>query len=219
MHGRDGARARDARRRPNNLPLRQILWLPEKIGGLGLMPAALLPDKVVGLKAITFFPGNEGTELDTHQGAVLLFEAERGRLLAILDATSITAIRTAAVSGVATRLLAKEDAGDLAIIGSGVQARTHLEAMTIARRIRRVRVAGKDRQRAEAFAARSRRGMASASRSRKTSARPFSAPTSSARRPPRAIPFFSETGSPPARTSTRSVRASRTPASSTRRPS
>jgi ornithine cyclodeaminase len=136
------------------LPLRQILWLPEKIGGFGLMPAALLPDKVVGLKAITFFPGNEGTELDTHQGAVLLFEAERGRLLAILDATSITAIRTAAVSGVATRLLAREDAGDLAIIGSGVQARTHLEAMTIARRIRRVRVAGKDKDRAKAFAAR-----------------------------------------------------------------
>ena len=61
------------------LPLRQILWLPEKIGGFGLMPAALLPDRVVGLKAITFFPGNEGTELDTHQGAVLLFEAGRQR--------------------------------------------------------------------------------------------------------------------------------------------
>src|SRR5512143_2283695 len=77
------------------LPLRSILWLPEKIGGLGLMPAALLPERVAGVKVITFFPGNEGTELDTHQGAVLLFEAERGRLLAMLDATSITAIRTA----------------------------------------------------------------------------------------------------------------------------
>ncbi len=85
------------------LPLRSILWLPEKIGGLGLMPAALLPERVAGVKVITFFPGNEGTELDTHQGAVLLFEAERGRLLAVIDATSITAIRTAAVSGVATR--------------------------------------------------------------------------------------------------------------------
>lgn len=136
------------------LPLRAILWLPEKVGGLGLMPAALLPERVVGLKAITFFPGNEGTELDTHQGAVLLFEAERGSLLAIIDATSITGIRTAAVSGVATRLLAREDAGDLAIIGSGVQARTHLEAMMIARRIRRVRVASKDRDKAKAFAAR-----------------------------------------------------------------
>jgi alanine dehydrogenase len=136
------------------LPLRSILWLPERVGGLGLMPAALLPERVVGLKAITFFPGNEGTELDTHQGAVLLFEAERGRLLAVMDATSITAIRTAAASGVATRLLAREDAGDLAILGSGVQARTHLEAMKIARPIYRVRVASKDLDRAKAFAAR-----------------------------------------------------------------
>ncbi len=136
------------------LPLRNILWLPQKIGGLGLMPAALLPDHAVGVKVITFFPGNEGTELDTHQGAVLLFESERGKLLAVIDATSITAIRTAAVSGVATRLLARQDAGDLAIIGSGVQARTHLEAMGIARKIRRVRVASKDLERAKAFAAR-----------------------------------------------------------------
>src|SRR6266545_7446347 len=136
------------------LPLRSILWLPEKVGGFGLMPAALLPERVVGVKAITFFPGNEGTELDTHQGAVLLFEAERGKLLAILDATSITAIRTAAVSGVATKALALEDAGDLAIIGSGVQARTHLEAMRVARKLRRVRVASKDLERARAFAGR-----------------------------------------------------------------
>ena len=136
------------------LPLRSILWLPERIGGLGLMPAALLPERVVGLKAITFFPGNEGTELDTHQGAVLLFESERGRLLAVMDATSITAIRTAAASGVATRLLAREDAGDLAILGSGTQARTHLEAMKVARTLRRVRVASKDMDRARSFAAR-----------------------------------------------------------------
>lgn len=136
------------------LPLRSILWLPERVGGLGLMPAALLPERAVGLKAITFFPGNEGTELDTHQGAVLLFEAEHGRLLAVMDATSITAIRTAAASGVATRLLAREDAGDLAILGSGVQARTHLEAMKIARPLHRVRVAGKDLDRAKVFAAR-----------------------------------------------------------------
>ncbi len=136
------------------LPLRSILWLPEKVGGLGLMPAALLPGRVTGVKVITFFPGNEGTELDTHQGAVLLFEAERGRLLAVVDATSITAIRTAAVSGVATRLLAREDAGDLALLGSGTQARTHLEAMRAARRIRRVRVASKGLERARSFAAR-----------------------------------------------------------------
>ena len=136
------------------LPLRAILWLPEKVGGLGLMPAALLPERVAGVKVITFFPGNEGTELDTHQGAVLLFEAERGRLLAVMDATSITAVRTAAASGVATRLLAREDAGDLAILGSGTQARTHLEAMMVARPLRRVRVASQDMERARSFAAR-----------------------------------------------------------------
>ncbi len=136
------------------LPLRSIVWLPEKVGALGLMPGYLEPQKVIGLKAITFFPGNEGTELDAHQGAVLLFEAERGQLLAVIDATSITAIRTAAVSAVATRLLAREDAGDLALVGSGVQARTHLEAMLLVRRIRRVRVASKDLDKAQAFAAR-----------------------------------------------------------------
>jgi len=136
------------------LPLRNIVWLPENVGALGLMPAALLPSRVVGVKVVTFFWGNEGTELDTHQGAVLLFEAERGRLLAVIDATSITAIRTAAVSGVATRLLAQPDAANLALIGSGVQARTHLEAMMLARPIRRVRVASRQLERARGFAAR-----------------------------------------------------------------
>ena len=134
------------------LPLRSILWLPGKVGALGLMPAALGLDKVLGVKAVTFFHGNEGTELDTHQGAVLLFEAEHGRLLALIDATSITAIRTAAVSGVATKLLAREDAGDLALVGSGVQARTHLEAMLLARKLRRVRVASHSMDRAKRFA-------------------------------------------------------------------
>lgn len=139
------------------LPLRSILWLPGKTGALGLMPAAITPDKVLGVKVISFFHGNEGTELDTHQGAVLLFEAERGRLLAIIDATSITAIRTAAVSGVATKLLARDDAGDLALIGSGVQARTHLEAVMQVRKVRRVRVASQSFDRAKRFAERETR--------------------------------------------------------------
>jgi alanine dehydrogenase len=133
------------------LPLRSILWLPDRTGALGLMPASIATDKVLGVKVISFFHGNEGSELDTHQGAVLLFEAERGRLLAVIDATSITAIRTAAVSGVATKLLAREDAGDLAIIGSGVQARTHLEAVLQVRKLRRVRVASLSFDRAKRF--------------------------------------------------------------------
>lgn len=136
------------------LPLRPVLWLPEKVGALGMMPAYLGNIKAMGLKVVSVFPGNHGTEYDSHQGAVMLFETEHGRLLALMDATEITAIRTAAVSGVATRLLARADAGDLAILGSGVQARTHLEAMLLARPIRRVRVWSQNRDHAARFAER-----------------------------------------------------------------
>ncbi|HTR03080.1 MAG TPA: ornithine cyclodeaminase family protein [Thermoanaerobaculia bacterium] len=136
------------------MPQRQIVWLPDRTGALGLMPAHLTGLGAIGLKAVTFFPRNEGTDLDSHQGAVLLFEAGRGRLLAIIDATSVTAVRTAAVSALATRHLAREDAGDLALLGSGVQARTHLEAMRLVRNVRRVRVASKTPARAKAFAER-----------------------------------------------------------------
>ena len=113
------------------LPLRQIMWLDDRVGALGVMPSHWESVGKIGLKAVTFFPGNEGTEHDTHQGAVLLYETRRGRLVAMVDATSITAIRTAAVSGVATKLLAREDAKTLALIGSGVQANMHLDAMTV----------------------------------------------------------------------------------------
>jgi len=135
-----------------DMPVRQILWLAEKRGALGLMPAHLGGLAALGLKAVTFFPRNEGTDLDSHQGAVLLFETGRGRLLAIIDATSITSVRTAAVSGLATRLLAKPDASDLALVGSGVEARTHLEAMLVVRTLKRIRVASKTFERAKNFA-------------------------------------------------------------------
>jgi len=134
------------------LPLRSILWTPERNGAIGMMPG-YLPDRL-GAKLVTVFPGNHGTELDSHQGVVLLFEARRGSLLAILDATEITAIRTAAVTALATRLLAREGAGDLALFGSGTQARTHLEAMLAIRRLRRVRVWSRHPENARAFAER-----------------------------------------------------------------
>src|SRR5688572_16237518 len=133
------------------LPLRQAMWLPDRSGLLGLMPAHLGPPRTVGIKVITLMPGNHGTELDAHQGAVLLFEAERGRLLAVVDASSITRIRTGAASAVATRALARDDAGDLAILGTGVQAVSHLEAMLLAREIRRVRVWSRSADHARAF--------------------------------------------------------------------
>ncbi len=122
------------------LPLRQVLRLPDGKSAFAVMPAYVGAPKAVGAKVITVFPDNHGTKLDSHQGAVLLFEAEHGSLLAVMDASSITAIRTAAVSGLATRLLAREGAAEVAILGTGVQARTHLEAMCAVRPVRRVRV-------------------------------------------------------------------------------
>lgn len=133
-------------------PLRSMLFNGDRSGLFGMMPAFLGSPAAIGMKAVTVFPGNHGTELDSHQGVVLLFEPVRGRLLAVVDASEITALRTAAVSGLATRLLARPEAGDLAILGSGVQARTHLEAMLAVRRIRRVRVWSRTVEHAERFA-------------------------------------------------------------------
>jgi ornithine cyclodeaminase len=134
------------------LPLRPVMWLPEKVGALGMMPGYLGDVATMGVKVVSVFPGNHGTEYDSHMGTVLLFETTHGQLQAILDASQITATRTAGVTGAATRLLAREDAGDLAILGSGVQARSHLEAMLAVRRIRRIRVWSRNYDHAIQFA-------------------------------------------------------------------
>jgi len=136
------------------LPLRPVLWLPEKYGALGMMPSYLGNIKTMGLKVVSVFPHNHGTEYDSHQGAVLVFETVHGQLLSIMDSSSITGIRTGAVSGIATRLLAREDAHTLAILGSGVQARSHLAAMLQARKIERVSVWSRNADHSEAFAER-----------------------------------------------------------------
>jgi ornithine cyclodeaminase len=125
-------------------PLRTIVRPPGAAGLLGLMPSYSFGERpAFGLKAICVFHGNAARGLDSHQGAVLLFSAETGELLSVVNASAVTAVRTAAVSGVATRALAREDAGDLAVVGAGVQARTHVEAMSQVRRIRRCRVASR----------------------------------------------------------------------------
>src|SRR5947208_9273928 len=138
------------------LPLRQVLMLPGGRGAFAAMPAHLAAPAALGIKVISVFPGNHGTELDSHQGAVLLFDTERGRLLAIMDASSITAIRTAAVSAVATRALARKDASRLGLLGTGVQAATHLEAMALVRPLRRVRVWSRNEDHVARFVARGR---------------------------------------------------------------
>jgi len=119
-------------------PLRSANWLADNRGILLAMPA--LTEEAMAIKVITVMPGNHGSPYDSHMGAVILFDSQYGRPLALMDATEITANRTAAVSGVATRALAREDAGDLAILGTGVQARSHLQAILEARPLRRVRV-------------------------------------------------------------------------------
>ena len=133
-------------------PLRWGVRLPGGRGLLGLMPGYLDEPEALGLKAVAIFPGNHGSKYDAHQGVVVLFDPEIGVPTAIMDASEITAIRTAAASGVATRLLAREAADTLAIIGSGVQARTHLEAMFVARPIRTVRLFSPHRDHCERLA-------------------------------------------------------------------
>ena len=135
------------------MPLRQMMALPDSGNIMGLMPSYLGGIGSLGVKVITIFPENHGTEYDSHQGVVLLFDAKRGLLRAIVDGTTVTAVRTAAASGVATRCLARPDARDLAIIGSGTQAGSHLKAMLAVRNIQRVRVFSRTRTNAEAFAA------------------------------------------------------------------
>jgi alanine dehydrogenase len=136
------------------LPVRTRMMLADGESLIGLMPSYLGGIHSAAVKVITVFPANLGTEYDSHQGVVLLFDAKRGSLQAIVDATAITAIRTAAVSAVATRLLARADAHDLAIIGAGTQARTHLEAMLAVRDIQRVRLFSLPQEGAKHFAAR-----------------------------------------------------------------
>ena len=134
-------------------PLRTALVPPKAAGVLGLMPAYRGGEGAIyGLKAVCVFPENPTRGLDSHQGGVMLFSGETGELLAVMNASAITAIRTAAVSAVATRLLAREDAAELAILGSGVQARTHIEAMSCVRPIKRARVASRRIEQARRFA-------------------------------------------------------------------
>lgn len=133
-------------------PLRQGIRLPDGLGILGMMPGYMPTPHALGLKVVAVFPGNHGTEYDSHQGIVLLFDVENGSPIAILDASEVTAIRTAAATGVATKLLAREDAHQLAILGSGVQAGTHLEAMCIVRNIESVRVYSPNTKNRERFA-------------------------------------------------------------------
>jgi ornithine cyclodeaminase/alanine dehydrogenase-like protein (mu-crystallin family) len=120
---------------------------------LSMMPAYANASELLGMKIVTVSERGQGSQYDAHQGLVVLFDPQHGTPSAIFEASSITAIRTAAVSAVATDLLAGPQAGDLAILGSGVQARAHLEAMTLIRPVRRIRVYSRDFANRRAFVA------------------------------------------------------------------
>jgi ornithine cyclodeaminase len=133
-------------------PLRPFIKLPDRRGVLAMMPGYLSDPLTIGVKVISVYPGNLGTPLDAHQGAIMLFDPTDGHLAAIIDASAVTAIRTAAASAVATDLLARRDIDTLAILGSGVQARTHVAAMHLVRPVRCVRVWSRTPERARALA-------------------------------------------------------------------
>lgn len=138
-------------------PLRTVIAPDGAAGFMGLMPSYQTGegggDAAYGLKAICIMPGNPAAGLDTHQGVVLLSSGATGEPLAVLNASAVTEIRTAAVSVVATELLAQPDADELAVIGTGVQARAHILALDGTRRLSQIRVAGREPARAHEFAA------------------------------------------------------------------
>lgn len=121
-------------------------------GLLGTMPAYLPSSHTLSCKLVTVFPGNARLGLHTHQAVVILFDADTGAPKAMLDGASITALRTAAGSALATRLLAREDAATLLVVGTGVQALSHARAIARVRELRELRVAGRDAIKAEQMA-------------------------------------------------------------------
>ncbi len=161
------------------MPLRSIMAPPRAPGFMGLMPAyraPTAPDPPGGsgasggpngrgapgafaLKAICLMPGNPARGLDTHQGTVTLFDGQNGTPTAILNASAVTEIRTAAVTAVATRQLARQDAKVLTVLGAGVQGRSHLEALAGVRAFTDVRLYAPTADHARELAAASPRGM------------------------------------------------------------
>ena len=134
------------------LPLRTQLDVSAHGGVALFMPAYAAGSDALAVKAVAVYPRNAQRGLPTIHGVVLVFEASSGRPVALLEGGALTAIRTGAASGAATDLLARPDAGVAAIIGSGVQARTQLEAVCAVRPIQEVRVYSTNPEQAEQFA-------------------------------------------------------------------
>jgi ornithine cyclodeaminase len=135
-----------------SMPARIGAFVAEREAFLAAMPAYVPSVGALTTKLVSVFPTNAGTPVPTHQALIAAFDPDTGSVIALLDGTEITAARTGAASALSARLLAREDAGVLAILGTGVQARSHARAMVRVRPIRELRVAGRDAARAEALA-------------------------------------------------------------------
>ncbi len=131
-------------------PLRSVLPVPQHHGLWGLMPAVW--GDLMGIKLVTLFEGNGANGLPTHQASIQLFSAVTGEPLLVMDGRLITELRTAAVTAVAVRLLTSPGVRSLAILGSGVQARSHLQALKLVRNFTDIRVWSRTAANAERFA-------------------------------------------------------------------
>jgi alanine dehydrogenase len=144
-----------------SVPPRTAARVPGK-GLLGVMPG-YVPGVALESKLVSVFPGNDEHGLPSHQGLIALFDESTGTPLAIMDGSFITAIRTGGAAAVAARSLAREDAAVLAILGAGVQGRSHLETFPRVRDFREIRIASRNPERARALAERDPRALAVAS--------------------------------------------------------
>lgn len=131
-------------------PVRRIMTVEERRRYVGVMPAVV--GDVMGLKFVTFYPINAGAGIPTHNATILLYRTDSGQPLAVMDGRLITEKRTAAVSAAITKKLAPEDSHVLALLGSGVQAHSHFEALSCVRSFSQARVWSRATEHAERFA-------------------------------------------------------------------
>ncbi|GAB5486897.1 MAG: ornithine cyclodeaminase [Parasphingorhabdus sp.] len=139
-------------RRDVTLPIRQFMPVPDAPGKLAIMPGTLGDPACFGIKLVCKYDRPHGDPLGTHVGMVMLFDSVKGVPLAMIEGSSLTAIRTSAASALATDILARPDSSRLAIIGNGEQAMRHVHAMRAVRNIEYITVWGRDSERASTFA-------------------------------------------------------------------
>ena len=122
------------------MPVRLVVPLPQIQGRITSMPGFLNEDKALGMKVVTYFQENPKRNLPAILATIMLFSVETGKMIAVMDGSYITAIRTACASAMATKALANADTPVLGILGAGVQARAHIQALTHVRKIERIKI-------------------------------------------------------------------------------